>query len=75
MQLNLQGGRHTIFIYCDLAQNENLGDFQAALPRVIPLRQNVASSIQWSNLLQNFRQDAMEATEKEQFSINHKQPL
>ena len=42
--VDLQGGRHTIFIYCDSVQNEILGDSQAALLRVIPLQQNVASS-------------------------------
>ena len=42
--VDLQGGRHTMFIYCDLVQNEILGDSQAALLRVIPLQQNVAST-------------------------------
>ena len=42
--VDLQGGRHTMFIYCDLVQNEKLGDSQAALLRVIPLQKNVAST-------------------------------
>ena len=42
--VDLQGGRHTIIIHCDLVQNETLGDSQAALLRVIPLQQNVAST-------------------------------
>ena len=42
--VDLQGGRHTMFIYCDLVQNEILCDSQAALLRVIPLQQNVAST-------------------------------
>ena len=42
--VELQGGRHTMFIYCDLVQNELLGDSQAALLRVIPWQQNVAST-------------------------------
>ena len=42
--VDLQGGRHTMFIHCDFVQNEILGDFQAALLRVIPLQHNVAST-------------------------------
>ena len=42
--VNLQGGRNTMFIYCDLVQNEIFGDSQPVLLRVIPLQQNVAST-------------------------------
>ena len=42
--VDLQGGGHTMFIYCDLVEHEILGDSHAALLRVIPLQQNVAST-------------------------------
>ena len=42
--VDLEGGRHTMFIYCDLVQNKILGGSQAALLRVIPLQENVAST-------------------------------
>ena len=36
--IDLRGGCHTIFLYCDLVQNENLWDTQTALLRAIPLQ-------------------------------------
>ena len=42
--VDLQGGRHTMFLYCDLIQNEILGDAQTALLRAIPLNQRDAAS-------------------------------
>ena len=42
--VDLQGGRHTRFLYCDLIQNEILGDAQTALLRAIPLNQRDAVS-------------------------------
>ena len=30
------GGSHTMFVYCDLVQNETLGDVRAALLRSVP---------------------------------------
>lgn len=35
--IDLNGGSHTMFLYCDLVQNETLGDVQTALLRSIPL--------------------------------------
>ena len=35
--VDMSGGCHTIFLYCDLVQNEILGDTQTALLRAIPL--------------------------------------
>ena len=43
--VDLQLGRHTMLIYCDLVQNEIFGDSPAALLRVIPLQQNVATEL------------------------------
>ena len=34
---DLSGGCNAIFLYCDLVQNEPLGDTQSALLRAIPL--------------------------------------
>ena len=61
--VDLHGDRHTMCIYCDLVQNEILGDSQAALLRVIPLQQNVASTastcyrtfdkMQWKRLIKS----------------------
>lgn len=38
--VDLSGGCNTIFLYCDLVQNEILGDSQTALLRAIPLDAN-----------------------------------
>ena len=35
--LDVNAGSHTMFLYCDLVQNETLGDTQTALLRSIPL--------------------------------------
>ena len=43
--IDLQGGRHTMFLYCDLIQNEILGDAQTSLLRAIPLETNSAAAI------------------------------
>lgn len=56
--VDIQGGRHTIFLYCDLIQNEILGDVQTALLRVIPLHQTDSAAtcyrsfnkLQWKRL-------------------------
>ena len=37
--IDLSGGCNTIFLYCDLVQNEIVGDTQAALLRAIPLNE------------------------------------
>ena len=36
--VDLNAGSHTMFLYCDLVQNETLGDTQTALLRSIPLK-------------------------------------
>ena len=36
--IDLNAGSHTMFLYCDLVQNETLGDTQTALLRSIPLK-------------------------------------
>ena len=36
--VDLNAGSHTMFLYCDLVQNEMLGDTQTALLRSIPLK-------------------------------------
>ena len=36
--VDLNAGSHTMFLYCDLVQNEMLGDTQTALLRPIPLK-------------------------------------
>lgn len=36
--VDLNGGSHTMFLYCDLVQNQTLGDKQTALLRSIPLK-------------------------------------
>ena len=43
--VDLQGGRHTMFLYCDLIQNEILGDAQTSLLRAIPLDTSTRSAI------------------------------
>ena len=43
--VDLQGGRHTMFLYCDLIQNEILGDTQTSLLRAIPLDTSTRSAI------------------------------
>ena len=56
--VDIQGGRHTMFLYCDLIQNEILGDTQTALLRVIPLQQTkdaatcyrTFNKLQWKRL-------------------------
>ena len=35
--IDLNGGSHTMFVYCDLVQNETLGDVRTALLRSVPL--------------------------------------
>ena len=35
--VDVNAGSHTMFLYCDLVQNETLGDTQTALLRSIPL--------------------------------------
>ena len=42
--VDLNAGSHTMFLYCDLVQNETLGDTQTALLRSIPLN-SIAHSI------------------------------
>lgn len=37
MPIDLYGGTHTLFVYCDLIQNEILGDNHTALLRAMPL--------------------------------------
>ena len=43
--VDLQGGRHTMFLYCDLIQNEILGGAQTSLLRAIPLDTSTRSAI------------------------------
>ena len=38
--VDLTAGWHTMFVYCDLVQNEILGDTQTALLRAVPLGDN-----------------------------------
>ena len=49
--VDLTAGCHTMFVYCDLVQNEILGDTQTALLRAVPLgdnkRQRTFTRIQW----------------------------
>ena len=42
--VDLKAGSHTMFLYCDLVQNEILGDTQTALLRSIPLE-----SLSWTD--------------------------
>ena len=41
----LQGGRHTMFSYCDLIQNENLGDTQTSIVQAVPLYTSKPSAV------------------------------
>ena len=43
--VDLQSGRHTMFLYCDLIQNKILGDAQTSLLRAIPLDTSTRSAI------------------------------
>ena len=45
--VDVNAGSHTIFLYCDLVQNETLGDAQTALLRSIPLN-SLSSTNQFS---------------------------
>ena len=38
--VHITAGCHTMFVYCDLGQNETLGDTQTALLRAVPLGDN-----------------------------------
>ena len=55
--VDLTAGCHTMFLYCDLVQNEILGDTQTALLRAIPLSSSVKSNhqnftkLQWRRLI------------------------
>ena len=54
---DLKAGCHTMILYCDLAQNEILGDTQTALLRAVPLgenkRQRTFSRIQWRRVIKS----------------------
>ena len=42
---DLQGGRHTLFLYGDLIQTETLGDAQTSLLRAIPLDTSTRAAV------------------------------
>ena len=43
--VDLQGGRHTMVLYCDWIQNEILGDAQRSLLRAVPLDTSARSAV------------------------------
>ena len=49
---DLSGGCNTIFLYCDLVQNEILGDSRTALLRAIPLTERSTTG---NHQQQNYR--------------------
>ena len=55
--VDLTAGCHTMFVYCDLVQNEILGDTQTALLRAAPLgdnkRQRTFTRNQWRRLIKS----------------------
>ena len=55
--VDLTAGCHTMFVFCDLFQNEILGDTQTALLRAVPLgdnkRQPTFSRIQWRRVIKS----------------------
>ena len=55
--VDLTAGCHTMFVYCDLVQNEILGDTQTALLRAVPLgdnkRQRTFTRIQWRRVIKS----------------------
>lgn len=55
--VDLRAGCHTMFVYCDLVQNEILGDSQTALLRAIPLYSNKNhesfTKLQWRRVIKS----------------------
>ena len=55
--VDLTAGCHTMFVYCDLVQNEILGDTQTALLRAVPFadnkRQRTFNRIQWRRVIKS----------------------
>ena len=55
--VDLTAGCHSMFVYCDLVQNEILGDTQTALLRAVPLgdnkRQRTFTRIQWRRVIKS----------------------
>ena len=51
---DLTGGCNTIFLYCDLVQNEILGDTQSALLRAIPLNERQTGGSQQQQNCRSF---------------------
>lgn len=55
--VDLTAGCHTMFVYCDLVQNEILGDAQTALLRAIPLYSNKNhesfTKLQWRRVIKS----------------------
>ena len=55
--VDLTAGCHTMFIYCDLVQNEILGDTQTALLRAVPPGDNKSqrafTGIQWRRVIKS----------------------
>ena len=56
--VDLTAGCHTMFVFCDLVQNEKiLGDTQTALLRAVPLgdnkRQRMFTRVQWRRVIKS----------------------
>ena len=55
--VDLTAGCYTMFVYCDLVQNEILGDTQATPLRAVPLgdnkKQRMFSRIQWRRVIES----------------------
>ena len=67
----MQVASHTMFLYCDLVQNQTLGDKQTALLRSIPGKFSIGADL-GRDESQMFHQSAVKTRHKTAISVNQR---